>query len=336
MLLNIKRMANTEMKAMVASGYGGPEVFELKNVVKPAPKPNEILVKVSTASVTTADTMMRTGKPYFGRLFLGLTKPQKAIPGTGFAGVVESIGENVGQFKVGDRVFGETLFNFSSAAEYLVVEEGGVVLKMPDTMAFEEASNYCDGHLTSYNFLRNIYEVKPNQRVLVNGASGSLGTSAIQLAKYFGAHVTAVCSHKNAGLVKSLGADHVIDYQEDDFTAMNHAFDVVYDTIGRSSFQACKDILANDGVYMSPVLQMPLLGQMIWTSIFGKKKAKFEATGANAPSKLKALLEEVLEIFKQGKLKMVIDRQYPLAKLPEAHRYIDSGRKKGNAVLRVS
>jgi NADPH:quinone reductase-like Zn-dependent oxidoreductase len=321
------------MKAVVATGYGNPDVFEVREVSKPSPKPNEVLVKVMTSAVTTADTMMRTGKPYIGRLFTGISKPKKSIPGTGFAGVVENTGAEVTNFKTGDRVFGETAFGFSSNAEYLVIEEGGVMLKMAENMSFEESANFCDGHLTSYNFLKKLHHIEKGQKVLINGASGSLGSSAVQIAKHLGAHVTAVCGSKNIGLVKSLGADEAINYHENDFTQMTNSFDVIYDTVGKSSFKKCKNVLTEKGVYLSPVLGLSLLGSMIWTSVFGNKKAKFEATGTNKADKLRTLLAEVLEIYKAGKLKTIIDRQYPLEKLSEAHLYIDQGHKKGNIVL---
>lgn len=322
-----------KMKAIIATGYGSPEVLQFTEVSKPEPGDNEVLVKVVTASATTADAMMRTGKPYFARLFLGIKKPKKAIPGTGFAGIVEHIGRNVTNFQVGNRVFGETAFGFSSNAEYLTVPESGVILPMPENLDFTEAANFCDGHLTSYNFLKEIAQVKPKEKVLINGASGSLGTSAVQIARHMGAHVTAVCSGRNTGLVKSLGADEVIDYQQKDFTTSGKQYDYVYDTIGVSSFGACKAILSEGGTYLSPVLKFTLLVQMLGTSLFGKKRAKFEATGANNEDKLRGLLSEVLDIHMAGGLKTVIDRQYPLEKLAEAHRYIDSGRKKGNLVI---
>ncbi len=322
-----------KMKAMVATGYGSPEVLQLQEVNKPEPKANEVLVKVITASATTADAMMRTGKPYIARLFVGITKPKKAIPGTGFAGIVENTGMDVTNFKVGDRVFGETTFGFSSNAEYLTISENGVILPMPENLDFTEAANFCDGHLTSFNFLKEIAEMKPDQKVLINGASGALGTSAIQIAKHMGAHVTAVCSGRNSGLVKSLGADEVIDYQQKDFTKRGVKYDFVYDTIGKSSFKDCKGILSENGVYLSPVLKFSLLIQMLSTSLFGKKKAKFGATGANKEDKLRLMLANVLDIYQAGNLKTIIDRQFPLEKLAEAHRYIDSGRKKGNIVI---
>jgi NADPH:quinone reductase-like Zn-dependent oxidoreductase len=326
-------MTNYKMKAVVATGYGNPDVLKFQEVNKPQPKENEILVRVITSAATTADAMMRTGKPYVARLFIGITKPKNGIPGTGFAGVVEKVGQGVTKFKDGHRVFGETAFGFSANAEYLTVSENGVVLPLPENLDFYEAANFCDGHLTSYNFLKEIAALKPGQKVLVNGASGSLGSSAVQIAKHLGASVTAVCSTKNVGLVKSLGADHVIDYSKEDFTQSDVEYDFVYDTIGKSSFKKCKGILKKGGTYLSPVLQFPLLLSMIRTSISGSKKAKFAATGTLPENKLRDLLGQVLSIHQKGCLKTIIDRQFPLEKLAEAHQYIDSGHKKGNIVI---
>lgn len=321
------------MKAMVAVGYGSPEVYQLRNVEKPIPKANEILVKVRTSSATRADAMMRTGKPLIARLFVGLRKPKNPIPGTGFAGEVESLGTEVKKYKVGDRVFGETTFGFSSNAEYVTISEDSVVLPLPENMDFSEASNFCDGHLTSYNFIKEIANIRPGQSVLINGASGSLGTSAVQISKYLGAKVTGVCSTANVGLVKSLGADNVVDYRREDYTLLEERYDYIFDTVGKSSFRRSKKVLKPSGVYLSPVLQFPLFLAMLWTTIYGKRKAKFAATGTLPDHKLLELLKEVLEIYKKGKLKTIVDRQYPLEKLAEAHRYIDTGRKKGNVVI---
>lgn len=321
------------MKAIIATGYGTPEVFQLQVVDQPTPKADEILVKVKTSAATRADTMMRTGKPFPVRLALGLFKPKRPIPGTGFAGIVASVGDNVKKFKIGDAVFGETTFGFSANAEYLTIPESGVVQPLPENLDFYEAANFCDGHLTSYNFLREIGQVKPGQQVLINGASGALGTSAVQIASYFGAKVTAVCSSANAGLVQSLGADQVIDYRTSDFTQSTERYDIVYDTVGKSSFRQCKGILTPQGLYLSPVLQFPLLLDMIITSFGRGKKAKFAATGANSDAKLGQMLAKVVDIHQAGKLKTIIDRQFPLEKLAEAHQYIDTGRKKGNVVI---
>lgn len=201
------------MKAIIANAYGNHQVLRLKEVEMPQAGEKEVLVKIQASSATTADTMMLLGKPYFGRLFTGIRKPKHSIPGTGFSGKVISTGEKVTVFKTGDRVFGETTLGFSTNAEYVSVPEDGVILHKPDNLSYAEAAAICDGHLTSINFLKEIGKIKQRQKVLINGASGSLGTAAVQLAKYFGAEVTGVCSTSNIGLVKSLDADHVIDYK---------------------------------------------------------------------------------------------------------------------------
>ncbi|MBN1820072.1 MAG: NAD(P)-dependent alcohol dehydrogenase, partial [Prolixibacteraceae bacterium] len=224
---------------------------------------------------------------------------------------------------------------FSTNAEYFTMPETGVILPMPENMSYAEGATYGDGHITSYNFLKKIAHVKPGQSVLINGASGSLGTAAIQIAKYMGAKVTSVCSTQNVGLVKSLGADFVIDYTKKDFTKVKETYDVVYDTIGKSSFSKSKNILSGSGLYVSPVLKFLLFLQMMWTSMLSKKKAKFAATGLRKDEELKSMLTELVEVFTEGHLKTVIDRQYPLEKVAEAHTYIASGHKKGNVVIIV-
>jgi NADPH:quinone reductase-like Zn-dependent oxidoreductase len=193
------------MKATVATGYGSPEVLQLQEVKRPIPKANEVLVQVMAASATTADAMMRTGKTLYREAVCRSNKTQESHSGNRFFGVVKQVGKDVTDFEIGDRVFGETAFGFSSNAEYLTISEDGVILPMPENLDFSEAANFCDGHLTSFNFLKEIAKVKPGQKVLINGASGALGTSAIQIAKYMGAQVTAVCSGRNVGLVQIIG-----------------------------------------------------------------------------------------------------------------------------------
>jgi NADPH:quinone reductase-like Zn-dependent oxidoreductase len=329
------KMKTNKMKAIVATAYGSPDVLILKEVDIPVPKENEVLVKVYASSATRADGMMRTGKPWIGRLFTGLRKPKHPIPGTGFAGVVEAVGKDVKKFKAGQKVFGETTLGFSTNAEYVAVPENGVILTIPDNMSFAEATTLCDGHLTSINFLKEIANTKPGHKILVNGASGSLGTAAVQLAKYFGAEVTGVTSTANVGMVKSLGADQVIDYKKKDFTKMDKTYDVIYDTVGKSSFGKAKKVLSENGVYISPVLKLSLLLKMVRTSMFGKKKAKFAASGLKSDDELRELLKELVEIFNEGKLKTVIDRQFPLEKVAGAHSYIEGGHKKGNVVIMI-
>lgn len=326
-------MNNEKMEAIRATGYGPASVLKLQKFSKPLPGPDEVLVKVITSSATTADAMMRSGKPWLARLFLGLRKPKNAIPGTGFAGYIAEIGAEVRNFQVGDRVFGETTLGFGANAEYLALKASGVLRPLPESLGFSEAPLFCDGPLTSYNFLKRLGKVKKGDQVLINGASGSLGTAAVQIAKRLGAEVTAVCSGKNAGLVKSLGASHVVDYTKEDFTRGDNCYDLIFDTLGKRSFIDCKRVLKKHGTYYSPVLKFSLLVQMCYTRYFSSRKAVFEATGMLPDEQLRSLLAEVLELQQAGKLRTVIDRQYPLGRLSEAHQYIDSGHKKGNILI---
>ena len=328
-------MESKKMHAIVATGYGAPEVLKYKEVDIPMPGEHEILIKVMVSSVTRADTMMRTGKPYFGRFFTGLTKPKHPIPGTGFSGEVVGTGDKVSHFEMGDRVFGETTLGFSTNAEYVVVPENGVVLHKPENLRHEEAATYCDGPLTSYYFLKELAKVKPGQKVLVNGAAGSLGTAAVQLAKKMGAEVTGVCSARNTGLVKSLGADHVLDYNEQDFSRSDKKYDIVYDTVGKSSFRQSRRVLSTDGIYLSPVLSFGLLLRMMLTSGTGRKKAVFAASGMKKDAELQSLLSELVGVHQESGFQIVIDRQFPLEKVSQAHTYVDKGHKKGNVIIIV-
>jgi NADPH:quinone reductase-like Zn-dependent oxidoreductase len=323
------------MKAIVATKYGGPEVLQVQEIDRPIPLPNEVLVKVFVASVTRADTMMRTGKPYIGRLFVGLSKPKHPVTGTGFAGVITQVGENVSKFSVGDKVFGETTTSFGTNAEYVTVKEDGVIEHKPGFLTYQEAATITDGPLTSMNFLNNVAQLLPGQKILVNGASGSLGTAAVQLAKQMGAEVTGVSSTANLDLVNSLGADHVIDYTKEDFTNVKAQYDIIYDTIGKSSFSKSKKALKPGGAYISPVLKTGTLLQMIKTSMVGNKKAKFSATGILKETELRELLKELLAIMKRSEFKTIIDREYTLEQTAEAHAYISQGHKKGNVIVTV-
>jgi len=199
------------MQAIVCTKYGTPDVLKIKNLAKPVPKANEVLIKIEAASITTADSMMRSGSPWFGRLFIGLSKPKKPVTGTGFAGIIEAVGKEVSQFKVNDQVFGETSLGFGAHAEYICLSQNNLILHKPNNVSFDELAPMCDGALTSYSFLKDISELKKGHRILINGAAGSLGTAAVQIAHNIGAHVTGVCSASNREFVKSLGADEVID-----------------------------------------------------------------------------------------------------------------------------
>ncbi len=322
------------MKAIITTGYGSPEIFKIDTVSKPTAKPNELLIRNYASSVTKADTMMRTGKPYIGRLFMGLTKPKNQIWGTGFAGVVEAVGSEVTKFKIGDKVFGENIKTFGTYAEYVTVAEEGIVAHLPKNLPFEEAAGMCDGGITSLNFLCNLGNIKPGDKVLINGASGALGTAAVQIAKHFGAEVTGVCSTKNISLICELGADHVIDYTEQDFTENKNRYDLIYDTVGKRSFSECCGALTEKGIYACPVMGIRLLSYVLTSSIIGSKKAKFSATGALPLKEQKRLLNILIDIIRAGHLKGIMDRSYPLDKVIDAHQYIDKGHKRGNVVLR--
>jgi len=326
-------MKEQKMKAMISTRYGGPEIFQLQEVDKPIPKDNEVLVKIKSSSITTAETMMRTGYPIIGRLYMGLIKPKNQISGTGFSGIIEAAGRNVRKFNLGEHVFGESLNTMGTYAEYICIEEDGIIAKLPDNISFEEAAVVGDGPITSLNFLRNLGEIKAYHNILIIGASGSLGTAAVQLAKIFGAKVTGVCSTKNIQLVRSLGADKVIDYKIENFCTNGKTYDIIYDTIGVSSFLNCKNSLTKNGVYMSPVLDFGLLFQMLYTSIFGTKKAKFAATGMLPHQVLQQYLQEIGTLMELGEIRTIISERFSLTQIPDAHRHIDNGHKRGNVVV---
>lgn len=321
------------MKTIIVTKYGSPQVLKVTEAVKPVPKGDEILIKIEASSVTAADSMMRQGKPYYGRLFIGLTKPKNPVPGTGFAGTIEAVGSEVTSFIVGEEVFGEIVLGPGTNCEYVCVPEDGLVLSKPSNLSFEEAAPVCDGALTSVSFLKDIAGIKPGQKILINGASGSLGSAAVQLAKIFGANVTGVCSAANIELVRAFGADQVIDYTKTDFSKASDRYDIIYDTVGTLAFSKCKKVLSSNGLFMSPVLHMGLLFQMLKTSIYGSKKAKFSATGLRPVAELKPLLLELRGFLEKGSLKTWVDKSYTLQDIRKAHEYVDTGRKKGNIVL---
>lgn len=317
------------MKSAVYKKYGPPNVIKIVEVEKPSPKQNEVLVRVIASAVTRADTLMRQGTPKFGRLFLGLFKPKNTALGTGFSGVVELVGTNVTKFNIGDEIFGELLFSNGSNSEFLCISEDAVIAHKPKNISHQEAAPICDGFLTSYSFLKDIGGLKQGQHILINGASGSLGSAAAQIAKQMGAIVTGVCSASNLDLVKSLGADYVIDYKKHDFTLQLKTYDIIYDAVGESSYLNSKKALRKKGIYMSPVLSC----EIVWFAIFSSKKVKFSATGIRKPIDLKRLLNELVLLFNVGKLNMIIDSTYNLENIVAAHKYVDSGRKVGNIVV---
>ncbi len=317
------------MKAVVYQSYGSPDVLTLQDVPKPTPKANQILVKVRATTVNRTDCAMRQAAPFVWRPYLGLFRPKRPILGSEFAGDVEAVGTDVTTFAVGDQVFG--LSGFGANAEYVCVREGGSVAPKPTTMTYEEAAAVCDGAAAALTCLRKA-KVEPGQRILIYGASGSVGTAAVQLAKYFGAEVTAVCGTRNLELAKSLGADYVIDYTRGDFTKHGQTYDAVIDAVGKSTYLRCRKLLKSEGVYV-PTDGGPLYQNLffvLWTSRVGRKKAVAAVTRST-----KQDIHFLKDLTEAGKYRPVIDRRYPLAQIAEAHRYVETGRKTGNVIITV-
>lgn len=318
------------MKAIVINQYGSADVLQLQEVAKPTPKDNEVLIKVHAAVVTPSDCAFRKGDPFIIKLIYGLLKPRIAVLGVEFSGEIEAVGKDVTLFKKGDMVFGMSPNQFGAYGEYLCLPQDTTLVTKPLQVSHQDAAAIVDGATTALTFLRDVAKVQRGQKVLVNGASGAVGIYAVQLAKYFGAEVTGVCSGVNVELVKAAGADTVIDYTKTDFTKTGATYDVIFDAVGKSSFSRCKSALTTKGVYLSTVPALGLMLQVLWTSIGGGKKAKFTTAGLiqnkDNLNFLKGLAEE-------GKLKAVIDRCYPLTHIAEAHRYVETGRKKGNVII---
>ena len=319
------------MKAVVHTKYGPPEVLQIKEVEKPVPKDKEVLIKVYATTVNRTDCGFRSAEYFISRLFSGLFKPKNQILGNEFAGVIEEIGEGVSLFTIGDRVFGYNDTKFGAQAEYMTMGENEAIVTMPDNLSFEEAAPITEGAHYALHDIRAA-KVKSGQNVMVYGATGAIGSAAVQLLKCFGANVTAVCNTKSVDLLKSLGADEVIEYQTQDFTKTDTRFDLVFDAVGKSSFGKCKMLLKEKGIYISTELGKN--GENIFyaliTPLFGGKKVLFPLPTISKEDVffLKGLVEA-------GKFKPVIDRKYSLEQIVEAAKYVETGQKTGNVVITV-
>jgi len=319
------------MKAILYAKYGPPGVLELRELPKPTPKDNEILVKIHATTVTSGDARLRslnvpTGFRLITRIAFGFTGPRKPILGIELAGIVEGVGKDVTRFKEGDQVFGAS-DKMSCYAEYVALPENGPLDLKPSALTYEEAAAIPFGALSSLVYLRDFGKIKAGQQILINGASGALGVYAVQLAKHFGADITAVCSGANVGLVQSLGADKVIDYTKEDFAKSGKIYDIIFDTVGKISFSRCKNLLSDNGRCLLAVAGLPDFGQVLWTSIRKKKVV------AGVAAFKKDDLVFFKELIAAGKLRPVIDRRYPLEQIVDAHRYVDKGHKKGAVVI---
>ena len=325
------------MKAVVYDRYGPPDVLRLEEVERPVPKEDEVLVRIHATTVTRADCATREANRRSGpalmlisRLISGLRRPRQRILGTELAGEVVAVGAAVSEFAVGDHVFGTSGFRFGAHAEFICMRESARIAHTPAGMSFEEAASVCDGALNALWCLRQA-ELRKGQRILVYGASGAIGTAAVQLARYFEADVTAVCGTRNVGLVRSLGADTVIDYTLEDFTRNGQTYDVIFDAVGKHSFARCKSSLKREGSYLATDGMRNLL-LALWTSRIGGKKVIFSIP----PRYTKQDVLFLKGLIDAGKYRAVIDRCYPLEEIVEATRYVETEHKTGNVVVTVN
>jgi NADPH:quinone reductase-like Zn-dependent oxidoreductase len=323
------------VRAVVHDKYGGPDVLRLDDVDTRQPEADEVLIKVFATTVNRTDCGVRSGKPVLARPLMqllgvgGLFRPKRKILGSELAGEVEALGASVSEFKVGDRVFGVNAGLYGAHAEYVCMRESAPLAPMPVNMTFNEAAAVCDGVILALMALREA-DLRPGRSILIYGASGSMGTAGVQLAKYFGADVTAVTNTKNLEIVRSLGADRVIDYTMGDFTKSDDTFDVIYDAVGKISFARCKSSLKPGGIYLATDGLMNIILALV-TSRFGDKKVKFPIP----PRYTKKDVLFLKELIETGKYRAVIDRTYPLEQVVEATRYVETEQKTGNVVLTV-
>ncbi len=325
------------MKAIIHSKYGPPDELSIQEVDKPVPKKNEVLIKIHATTVTSTDCNARnfTFVPKLFKLpaqlfMFGLFKPRIPILGVDLAGEIEAIGESVTQFKVGDQVFGSPEMALGAHAQYTCLPETAALVKKPPTISWEEAAAIPLAGVTAYHFVIALVTIQAGQKILINGASGGIGTFAVQLAKSRGAHVTGVCSSANVDLVKSLGADAVIDYTQEDFTKSKEPYDIVLDVVGKTTFSRCNKILKKKSTYLACLMELPDLLQIARSSLFGGKKVKGGVAISN-----KENLTYLRDLVENKTLKVVIDKIYPFEHIVDAYEYVESGHKKGNVVVKV-
>ena len=317
------------MKAAIHTRYGPPDVLAVKEIETPVPGDDEILVKVYAATVNRTDCGILMAKPFVIRFFTGLFSPNHPVSGTDFAGVVEATGKNITSFKIGDRVFGFDNNGLNSHAQYLTITESKAVEVIPDNITFEEAAASLEGAHYAFNFINKV-NLQQDHKVLVNGATGAIGSAAVQLLKYSGVSVTAVCSTKNVELVRSLGANRVIDYMKDDFTRDQEKYHFVFDAVGKSTFSKCKPLLLNGGVYISSELG-PMAQNLFFAlmrPVMRNKKVVFPV-----PTNIRRSVELVKKLLEESRFKPVIDRKYPLNDIAGAFEYVLSGEKTGNVLI---
>ncbi|MDR7081843.1 NADPH:quinone reductase-like Zn-dependent oxidoreductase [Arthrobacter ginsengisoli] len=321
------------MQAITSRTYGDPSVIRIEELPAPVPESQDLLIRNHATVVSGAESTARSGEDFFARLYFGLMRPRFPILGTSFAGEVQAVGSAVTKYRVGDQVMGSVGPTLGAHAEYVTTSGDGVVSLKPAGLLWTDAVAILDGSLTALPFLRDAADLKAGQSILINGASGAVGTAAVQLARHFGAVVTAVCSTANVELVKSLGADHVIDHTAEDFTQTGLDYDVIFDAVGKSSYTRCRKILRAGGIYMSTVPSLPILTWMLWTAVFGKTRAGIMFTGLRKPASMAADVKFMGNLTTAGHYRPVIDKTYSLTEAPSAHAHVETGHKKGSVVI---
>lgn len=320
---------STKMKAAIFQQYGPPEVMQVVEMEKPTPGHNEVLIRVHVSTVTSGDARVRRADPFLVRLFFGLRYPKKQILGSELAGEVVAVGKDVTEFNIGDRVLAYRGADIGASAEYVTMPEDGLLATIPEHVTYEEAASITFGGTASLFFLEEQGKVQPGDKVLIYGASGALGVVGVQLAKYFGAEVTAVCSTKNIDLMTYLGADHVVDYTKEDFTLNGKQYDIIYDTVGKSPFARSLDSLTAEGRYVRAVHMEPgVLLKGLWANLTTKKKV----LGGVAYERRQDIVL-LRDLLVEGKLRPVIGKRFPVEEITEAHRHVDGGRKQGTVVV---